>query len=52
VDVVAHTCEPSTREAEAGDCKFEASLDYILRALHTPDKKKVLKWREGQPNDE
>jgi hypothetical protein len=27
---VTHACNPSTQEAEAGDCEFEASLGYIV----------------------
>jgi hypothetical protein len=29
--MVAHTCNPSTWEAEAGGSKFRASPSYILR---------------------
>lgn len=31
LSVVAHTCNPSTLDPEAGgSCKFEVSLDYIV----------------------
>jgi hypothetical protein len=29
--VVVHVCNPIPQEAEAGDCKFEASLSYVER---------------------
>jgi hypothetical protein len=31
--VVVHACNPSTQEAEAGNCKFKAILGHIARPL-------------------
>lgn len=30
--MVAHTCNPSTQEAEAGLCEFEASLGCLVNS--------------------
>jgi hypothetical protein len=37
---VVHTCNPSTPEKESEDCKFKASLGYIVRPylIHHPGK--------------
>lgn len=39
--VVAHACFPSTREAEAGAFKFQASLKHIVRTLTPKTQTKI-----------
>jgi hypothetical protein len=41
--MVAHTCNPSTWEAEVGDCDFEASLDYRMRLCLKKRKGKLIR---------
>ena len=47
--VVAHTFDPSTREAEVGDSEFEVSLVYRY-PTHTPPQ--ILVGRENTQEEE
>jgi hypothetical protein len=38
--MVVHACSPTTRESEAKDHKFQASLSYIVRRSHDKNKKR------------
>lgn len=42
--MVAHTCDPSAAEAEAGGREFKESLDYMKGLSHQNTKQKSMIW--------